>query len=319
MNNYTFIDYKPVQNTFEDDILIGLQENPKRISPKYFYDERGSELFTRICELDEYYPTRTETSILKDHIESISKALGHSPFIIEYGSGTSEKIKSLLRETTGKASYMALDISKEFLIQSTQQLAEEFPRIVVYAVCTDYSKPTQLPEFCKYRENKIIYFPGSSFGNFNTSEQHAFLKNTRKNLNVGEKFLIGLDLVKSTEVLERAYNDFFGVTEAFNKNVLVRMNRELDTNFNIDEFKHIAFFNPKESRIEMHLESKINQYVRIHQKDILFEKGERIHTENSYKFHTANTERFFLQHNFKLNALWTDKQTYFGIFLFEAI
>lgn len=319
LQNFEFFDLKPVISSVEDDILTSLKKTNKRLSPKYFYDETGSKLFTEICELPEYYPTRTEIGILKENIKDISETLGDSPMIVEFGSGASEKIKYILSSTLGKTSYLAMDISKEFLIESSKIVAKLYPEMNVYALCADYSKKISLPKFTTLRNNKVLYFPGSSFGNFDKNEQTNFLTNARKMLSEGESFLIGLDLIKKTPVLNDAYNDSKGITAKFNLNILSHINKLTGSSFDLNSFKHVAFYNEELNRIEMHIESLDNQSISILGEEIFFEKGERIHTENSYKFNIDYVKPLFFNAGFELNNVWTDSNNYFGMFYFKAV
>lgn len=317
--NFHFYDLKPITSSNQDDIMHSLKSEKKYLSPKYFYDKKGSELFTQICELDEYYPTRTEMCILKDNIEDIRSSLGEKPMIIEFGSGASEKIQLILSSIEKRSSYMAIDISKQFLIESSKKVALLYPDINVYALCADYSSTIKLPDFCKLRENKVFYFSGSSFGNFNAEQQKTFLSNARGQLNIGESFLIGVDLIKDVDVLHAAYNDKKGITAEFNLNILSNLNTIGNGDFDLKKFKHYAFFNKEQSRIEMHLKSTENQIVRLFEEDIYFHIDELIHTENSYKFEPTKLKKSFEEYGFKFEKLWTDNKRYFGLFYFRAV
>ena len=240
-------------HSFKDDVVRGLKRAPKKISPKHFYDKKGSELFDEICELPEYYPTRTEMGILRQHSKTIRQLVGENTCLLELGSGASKKVRLLLDEINPK-SYVAMDISQEFLHYSTEQLAKDYPHISITAICADFSKHFDLPESVSV-QNVLAFFPGSSIGNFEPKEAEQFLTFLRKKLGHGSALIIGVDLKKNPEVLHKAYNDSQGVTAEFNKNLLHRMRRELDTDIHPKNFEHKAIYNQQQGRIEMHLVS----------------------------------------------------------------
>ncbi|GAA6136170.1 L-histidine N(alpha)-methyltransferase [Oceaniserpentilla sp. 4NH20-0058] len=313
-----FYDFNRQQSDQKQEILQGLTQTPKRISAKYFYDQTGSELFEAITQLDEYYPTRTEVQLLKDYREAIINKAGRHSVLIEYGSGASTKIQLLLDALKPKA-YVPLDISKDFLFDSAIALRQLFPWLEIHATCLDYSQPAKLPHGLPVNAKKVAFFPGSSLGNFSPNEALSFLKGVRKTVGDQGAMLIGVDLVKSDEVLNAAYNDAKGVTAQFNLNSLAHLNAIGDGNFNVDNFQHHAFFNRALSRIEMHLISKYDQVVSLFGQRLSFKKGEAITTEYSYKFEPNHFANFVQGAGFESEHCWTDKQKNFALFWLTAV
>ncbi len=310
----TLVDLHPRSSDFRDDVLEGLRADPKALAPKYFYDKRGSELFERITELDEYYPTRTEIGILEKQAEHIADLLGENCLLIEYGSGASLKIRILLDALEGGHRYVAIDISREHLIESVERLADEYPRLDAYAVCADYTQPFELPaEALQDAGRRAIFFPGSTIGNFSPSEAARFLRLTADEVGPGGSLLIGVDLKKDRHILEAAYDDEQGVTAEFNLNLLRRTNRELGADFDLAEFRHRAIYNEVEGRVEMHLESLRDQQVRIGEERFRFRQGETIHTENSYKFSVREFQDLASRCGFEPLEVWTDDQGLFSL------
>jgi len=301
------------RQNFLHDILIGLARPQKQIPAKYFYDRRGCELFAAICELPEYYLTRTEIAIMRRFAAEMAQLLGEGCLLIEYGSGASHKTRLLLKHLRTPA-YMAVDIACEQLRASSRELAREFPGMRIYAVCADYSNPVQLPEFrAPGVKRKAIYFTGSTIGNFTKPETIDFLKRAVQVVGPRGAMLVGVDTKKSRARLDAAYNDSKGVTAAFNLNLLARINRELKGNFRLENFRHRAFYNLQKGRIEMHLESATAQRVAIKDKSFDFRAGETIHTENSYKYSLAEFQQLARQAGFKPLRAWTDKQQLFSV------
>lgn len=300
-------------NEFLSDVLSGLSAPQKRLPSKYFYDEIGSQLFDEICELDEYYPTRTEMGIMEDNIKEIVRNIGPEALLIEYGSGSSLKTRILLESLEKLAGYVPIDISKEHLLNSAEQLEHDFPHIEVLPVHADYSGEVILPLPEASVAKKVVYFPGSTIGNFTPEESITFLKRIKKISGEGGGLLIGVDLKKNTDVLEAAYNDAKGVTAAFNLNLLTRINKELCADFDVDAFDHKAIFNTEEGRIEMHLVSKIVQKVTIASTQIIFDVGETIHTENSYKYSLAEFAEVGKKAGLKVQRVWTDPKCLFSV------
>jgi dimethylhistidine N-methyltransferase len=270
-------------DTFAADAIAGLTAKPKTLSPKYFYDLQGSALFDRITQLPEYYPTRCEIGILQDHAPAVASMFPPGCALIEFGSGSSRKARILLSAAATVEAYIPVDISGDFLQQDLIQLRRDLPHLTVHPLVEDFTRKFAIPRQLA-RLPRVGFFPGSTIGNFEPGEAGRFLRHIGKMLGAGSLLVVGIDLVKDKETLNRAYNDAEGVTARFNLNLLVRMNRELSADFDLAAFEHNAFFNPKKNRIEMHLASTKRQTVRINGAAIDFRAGETIHTENSYKY-----------------------------------
>jgi dimethylhistidine N-methyltransferase len=294
------------------EVLNGLQKRQKALSSKFFYDERGSELFEEITHQAEYYPTRTERKILTSNITEIAAVIGSESVIIEPGSGSSKKTRLLLDEIPKLAAYVPVEISQEYLARMVKELRSEYPGLLVKPVCADYTKPFELPEIDTPFEYYVVFYPGSTIGNFRPETAQSFLQMLAEFMVPGGGLLIGVDLKKDPELLEAAYNDKKGVTAAFNKNMLVRLNRELNANFEVDQFVHHAFYNQEKGRIEMHLVSQSEQRVRIGDESISFKKGETIHTENSYKYSLQDFEALVSEW-FSVDQVWTDDDDLFSL------
>ncbi|MCK5778363.1 MAG: L-histidine N(alpha)-methyltransferase [Rhodospirillales bacterium] len=303
---------------FLHDVLQGLAGVPKRLSPKYFYDAEGARLFTEICELDEYYPTRTETGILRDNADDIAKTLGADAMVIEYGSGSLDKVRILLDALDTPVSLCAIDISAEQLQAASDEVRKAYPDLEVLSVEADFTRAVDLPLPKRVPKNRVVFFPGSTIGNFEPADAEAFLSGVRETLGPGGLLLIGVDLKKDTGRLIDAYDDASGVTEAFNKNLLVRINRELGADFDLSLFRHIARYNAHLGRVEMHLESCTDQIVHIDGHAFHFAVGETIHTENSYKYAPAEFEELAHGAGFEKRAAWLDKDRLFAVMLFRA-
>ncbi len=271
------------ERVFAEDALAGLLDEPKHVPPKYFYDQRGSELFERITLLPEYYPTRAEIDILQMHAEAIAKLIPPDAAIVEFGAGFAAKTRILLAAAPQVAAYVPVDISGDFLADTARRLRGEFPQLRVMPVEADFTKPFLLPPTLGMRP-RIGFFPGSTIGNFEPHEANTLLHHAAVMLGPASLFIVGADLAKSADVLNRAYNDSAGVTAAFNLNLLVRINRELGGTFDLANFRHRAFYNPERQRIEMHLVSLKRHKVSVCGRTIEFRRGETIHTENSYKY-----------------------------------
>lgn len=313
------LDLAPPRADFRAEVLDGLTSRPKTVAPKFFYDQRGSELFERICQVDEYYPTRVETALLEAHADEIVELLGERPLLIEYGSGASRKIRVLLERLSTGAHYLAIDISREHLIASAEALAEDYPKIDVFAVCADYSQPLELPaEALDAASKRTVFFPGSTIGNFCPREARAFLRTAARLVGPGGGMLIGVDLKKDRARLEAAYDDAEGVTAEFNLNLLDRINRELDADFELDAFEHRALYNADAGRVEMHLRSLADQSVSIGDEEIPFAEGETIHTESSYKYDVAEFQRMAADSGFSPERVWTDPNELFSVHFLRA-
>lgn len=298
--------------TLREAVLAGLAATPKGISPKFFYDRRGSELFEAICRQPEYYPTRTEERILAAAADEIAALAGPSPSLIEFGSGASRKVRLLL-EALRPARYTGIDISEDFLRTSTQRLAADYPWLDVQALCADFSTELCLPSEHGEGRCPLAFFPGSSIGNFTPAQAQRFMKRLYEQLPPGGGFLVGVDLVKDRTVLEAAYNDAAGLTAAFNLNLMERIRRELDSDIVPERFRHLAFFNAAQSRIEMHLVSLEQQQIRIEGHRFAFAAGESLHTENSYKYSLTSFAALAHAIGFETRAHWTDPQALFSV------
>lgn len=306
-----FYDLHPAPADFRAEVLSGLARSSKRLSPKFFYDRRGSQLFDAITELPEYYPTRTEISILKKHGETIADFLGEDCLLLELGSGSSKKIRVLL-DALKPAAYMPMDISREHLLGSAQALVADYPALEVHAACADFAADFELP-YCPEHLSRAAFFPGSSIGNFEPAQARELLQRVADYLGEGGKLLIGVDLKKDAGVLHAAYNDEQQVTAAFNLNLLQRINRELGADFDLQAFSHDAFYNASEGRVEMHLVSRSEQTVTVAGESFEFDEGETIHTESSYKY---DVEEFLLlaeRAGFVSEQVWTDDQQLFSV------
>ena len=294
------------------EVIEGLQSSPKYLPSKLFYDEKGSALFDEISRLEEYYPTRTEIRIMKDNIEEMSSLLGEGTLLIELGSGSSIKIRLLLDNIPGLAGYVPVDISAEHLHQTVETLKSEYPQIDIFPLAADYTKDFKLPEINNPYDHKAVYYPGSTIGNFTPKEAKEFLRRISKICGDNGGLIIGVDLKKDKQTLENAYNDKEGVTAGFNLNILEHINNELDSNFDIEKFRHFSFFNDEAGRIEMHLISKEVQNVRLNGSSIHFNKGESILTEYSYKY-TLEEFRAVVSDFFEVRKVWTDKNNLFSV------
>lgn len=313
-----FVDLQPAVSRFLDDVLTGLGAAPKALSPKYFYDARGSELFEAICELPEYYPTRTELALMRDHAADMAAQIGADSLLIEFGSGAGVKTETLLRALRPVA-YVPVEIASEALRASTARLAAEFPQLAIIAVCADYMQPLQVPALERVRAaRRIIYFPGSTIGNLTPEEALVFLGRAHKLAGTNGAMLIGVDLKKAPDMLHAAYNDAQGVTAEFNLNLLRRINRELAADFNPDQFRHVAFYNAAAGRIEMHIESLCAQTVTVSGRSFAFAAGERMHTENSCKYSVEEFQRLAQSAGFRAGQVWADRERLFAVHLLRA-
>lgn len=295
-----------------DEVQEGLQKNQKTLPSKFFYDERGSRLFEQITHLDEYYPTRTEISILENNINEIANFIGSEAILIELGSGSSRKTRLLLDRLPSLASYHPVDISEQYLQKIAEQLREDYPHISIQPICADYTSYFALPTPNRSSQKQVIFFPGSTIGNFRPEEAKEFMKNLANLAGGNAALLIGVDLKKDPTVLEAAYNDAKGVTAKFNKNILRRLNFEVDAEFDLKNFRHKAIYNEQEGRIEMHLVSEIDQEVRVDGKRYQFKEGETIHTENSYKY-SLDEFRTLVEEWFSVEKVWADDNQYFSL------
>lgn len=304
-------------SAFEADVLEGLKAIPKYLSAKYFYDGAGSQLFERITELPEYYPTRSEMQILREHAAAIAKLIPAGAALVEFGSGSSKKARIVLRAVRKLAAYVPVDICGEMVEQEALELRPDFPQIKVLPVTADITLPFDLPAEAKAASKRVGFFPGSTIGNFEPHEAAAFLRNAAHILGAGATLIVGADLIKPVEVLNAAYNDAAGVTARFNLNLLVRINRELGGTFRLDGFEHHAFYNGERHRIEMHLASLRRQKVKVAGSTFEFRVGETIHTENSYKYSVESLAALARGVGWQPTGVWTDKRKYFSIQAFR--
>ncbi len=306
-------------DAFKSEVLAGLKSIPKWLAPKFFYDERGSAIFEKICGLAEYYPTRSELEILRKNAEQIAKRLGPDCLLFEFGSGSSKKTRLLLDRMEKISAYLPIDISGDFLSGAANDLRKCYPELAILPICADFTRSLRSFErLFPPSSSRAGFLPGSTLGNFTPDEAADFLRSTAELLGHGGKLLIGIDLIKDRRILEAAYNDALGVTSEFNRNVLHRLKNELGAQIDIGAFEHRAFFNPEESRIEMHLVSKTNQTIVIDGERIGFAAGESIHTENSYKYSPEKFRRLAHSADFEALETWTDPKGYFGVFLLEV-
>jgi len=306
--------YPPTEanSSFLRDVLAGLTARPKRLLPKYFYDEAGAQLFEDITRLPEYYPTRCELAILHEHAADIARFFPAGSALIEFGSGSSKKVRILLAAAPAIAAYMPVDISFEMLVQEADELRRDHPGLAVLPVEADFTQPFVLPAAAAAMAH-IGFFPGSTIGNFEPHEASAFLRHAGRMLGRGASFIIGVDLVKDASILNAAYDDAAGVTAKFNLNLLARINRELDGNFDLASFSHHAFYNSERHRIEMHLASKRRQQVRVAGRTIEMRAGETIHTENSYKYTLESFGALARGSGWSPVCVWTDAGGNFSI------
>ncbi|MES2950767.1 MAG: L-histidine N(alpha)-methyltransferase [Pseudomonadota bacterium] len=299
------------------DLKHGLARQQKNISPKYFYDAEGSRLFDAICTLPEYYPTRTELSILHRHAREIALHIGPHAEIIEFGAGSMQKVRVLLDAMDRPLRYIPLDISGEHLFEAAEKLRKAYPTLEVEPLVTDYTRDLVLPPDVPPEGRRVGFFPGSTLGNFEPLDALRFMRMCAKTLQ-GGAMILGADLVKHPDTLHAAYNDGQGITADFNRNVLVRANRELGADFELDQFAHSAFYNAPYQRIEMHLMSMRPQKVRVGDTSYAFAQGETLHTENSYKFTVDGLHQLAARAGFTPGQSWTDPDHKFCLLWLDA-
>ena len=307
-----FHDHAAEEESFLDAVIEGLSRPQKAIPCRFLYDERGSALFDRICELPEYYPTRTETAILKASAGEIARRIGPRAQLIELGSGSSIKVRILLEALAEPAAYVAVDVSREHLKRAALALAADFPQIAVTAVCADYSAAFPLPEL-PATGRRLAFFPGSTIGNLEPDEAMAFLKLWARRLGSDAAMLVGVDLKKDAQVLNAAYDDAQRITAAFSLNLLARANAELGGDFDVNAFAHQARYNPVDGRVEIHLRSLARQTVTLAGRDFGFERGERVHVEHSYKYAVDQFQALARMAGFQPAAVFTDPSNLFSV------
>jgi len=311
-----FYDYHPAPADFFREVVDGLRRRPRYIPPKFFYDDTGSRLFDAICKLPEYYLTRTETRLLQDKRSEIAELAGPDCVLVEPGSGSSDKVRLLL-DALRPRMYVPIDISKDYLRTVADNLAADYPWLEVRAACADFTQLVDIP-FFPAGVRRVAFFPGSSIGNFDPDAAVVFLRDIAAMVGPGGGLLIGVDLKKDPALLHAAYNDAQQVTAAFNLNLLSRINRELEADFRLDDFRHQAFYDPAKGRIEMHLVSRRDQQVHIDGEVFEFHAGESIQTENSYKYWVDELQQLAARAGFTPQRVWTDAEDLFSLHFFVA-
>jgi dimethylhistidine N-methyltransferase len=306
------------RSEFRDAVLAGLEQKPRAIPAKFLYDARGSALFDAICELPEYYLTRTETEILRQSVADIAAMAGPGCALVEYGSGSSVKSRLLIEAMRNLAAYVPVDISRQHLEATANRLRRDYPHLRVEPVCADYMTLGRLPVDLSAARRRIGFFPGSTIGNLTPVEATAFLRRARGLLGDAGAMVLGVDLKKDPRRLHDAYNDAAGVTAQFTLNLLRRMNRELEANFDLSAFAHEAFYNPVEGRIEIYFRSLRAQTVTVAGQSFAFAEGERVHTEYSYKFDDAGIAALARSAGFTLARTWTDPARLFAVVNLES-
>lgn len=307
------------KENFREEVLRGLSKSPRELPYKFFYDKRGAQLFRQICELPEYYITRTEMEILRMHGADIANALGSEIELIGLGTGAGTKTRILLEELRDPRVYVPIDISKEQLERSAARFREMFPTLQILPVCADYLEPFELPLPRQLSSRSVVYFPGSTIGNFEPEAASEFLERLIDLAGEGGGLLIGVDLQKDRFIIEAAYNDSAGVTAQFNKNLLARINRELGGDFDLDQWQHLAIYNEAEGRMELYLLSKIEQSAQIADRVFHFRAGEHILTEYSYKHTVPSFIALAHDAGFRFEQVWTDPARWFGVCYFTVI
>jgi len=305
---------------FAADVIDGLAAESPALPCKYLYDERGSELFEAICETGDYYVTRADLALHQAHIDEIAAAIGPEAHIIEFGSGAGIKIRAILEAADWPRAYTAIEISREALAQSLEVLRRQFPAIEIHGLAADYTRPIDNEVFRldPPARRRVIYFPGSTISNFTHTQAHEFLARMARMAGEGGAVLIGVDLIKPAERLERAYDDRDGVTAAFNLNLLTRLERDLGARVNPDDFEHRAWFNPEEQRIEMHLVARRDTRIELDGQRFEFTAGDHIHTENSHKYSIESFSALLDGTGLKRIETWTDPDGLFSMHHLEA-
>ncbi len=313
-----FLDHHPGQDSFRDALIAGLAQAHKAIPCRFLYDARGSALFDRICELPEYYPTRTEIGILKDNAAEIAAAIGPDAQLVELGSGSSRKVRILLDALETPSAYVPIDISREHLLAAAGAIAADYPEVRVEAVCADYDQNFDLPAQ-RGEGRRAGFYPGSTIGNLEPDEAQRFLARWARRLGPGAVMLIGVDLKKSAAILEPAYDDAQGVTAAFSKNLLVRANRELGADFDTAAFRHVARYDAVSGQIGIHLVSLACQTVRLAGRAFHLTQGERVHVENSYKYAIGEFADLARGAGYRPAHVWTDEAGLFSVHLLVVL
>jgi len=312
-----FDDQHPPAGDFLRDVISGLKRTPKTIPPVYFYDRKGSALFDQITEAPEYYVTRTELALLDAIAPELAERAGHGAVVVEPGSGSSVKIRKLLDALGDPAGYVGLDISCDHLLDACAELKLDYPELSIGAVCADFTSGLDLDHLPLPQGRRVIFFPGSTIGNFEPEAARAVLAGFRKGMRRGDAVLIGADRVKAAETLVAAYDDAAGITAQFNLNLLTRINRELDGTIPVEAFTHLSLWNTEKSRIEMHLETTRKVSFSIKGEHFEMEKGERLHTENSHKFTPQAFGKLAETAGFQITQSWSDADEFFTLYWLE--
>lgn len=323
-NPMPLLDLAPERDSILEDVLEGLSQNPKRLPSKYFYDRRGSDLFDAICELPEYYPTRTELGIMRNHSADMADIIGEEACVIEIGSGSGIKTKLLLRGLENPLAYIPIDISRDHLLDSAEILASEFSNVEITPICADFLQPLTVPEGLPECQNFVIYFPGSTLGNLTHRQADVLLEelaavsrqctaNSESQDPARGGLLLGIDLQKDVAVLEAAYNDSQNVTAEFNLNILRHINDRLDCQIPVSNFKHSAPYNATENRIEMHLVAKNSCRFQVGDEEFRIRLGESILTEYSHKYDLTELSARLDKCGWKSRKVWTDPKNYFAV------
>jgi dimethylhistidine N-methyltransferase len=308
---------KSAHDTLTNDVLEGLKKQPKELSPVWFYDELGSFLFDNICELPEYYITRTELQIMHGHALEMARHIGPEAALIEFGSGTSLKTRLLLDRLENPLAYVPVDISREHLFTAAGALAKDYPNLHIVPLCADFTQNFELPPFIRSAQRRIVYFPGSTLGNFDREQARKLLVRMHDVVGKNGAVLIGIDLRKDPSVLERAYDDAAGVTAEFNINALRHVNRELGADFDLDAFDHLAVWVENESRIEMHLVSKKDQVVHLGGEKVRIGRGEHLRTEYCHKYTLESFSELAATAGLAVKRVWMDPNKQFSVQLLE--
>ena len=306
-------DLRPTPDDITGDVLAGLSATPKRLPSKYFYDARGSKLFEEITRQPEYYPTRIELALLDASMPAIAAAVGACAHVVEYGSGSGRKTERLLEGLDDAVAYTPIEISRSALVASVERLAEAFPHIEMLPVCADFTEPVPLPEPGRDPRHTLVFFPGSTLGNFTCDDAVRLLRAMRSTMGPRGQALIGIDLDKDTAVIEAAYNDAAGVTAAFTLNLLARLNREIGSDFDLDGFHHQARYRRERGRIETHLVSQRAQTVTVAGQHFEFAAGEAMQVEYSHKYSDAGFAALAVRAGLRIVARWNDPRDWFGL------
>jgi len=310
---------QPSVAQFLADVHWGLSQSPKAVPCKYFYDERGSKLFDQICLLEEYYLTRAEDEIIKRHAQEMADQIGPGVMLVEYGSGSSTKTRALLDRLDAPVAYVPVDISREHLHRTAVELSRTYPQIEILPVCADFTRPFKLPKSRRTPTHSAVFFPGSTIGNFQPEAARAMLGQIAPLCGAGGGLLIGIDLQKDAAAIEAAYNDSRGVTAQFNLNILRRINRELDGNFDVDQFEHRATYDSQSGRIEMALVSRRPQSVTVGSQEFDFAVGEAITTEYSHKYTVDGFAALAADAALTLRRTWFDARKQFAVLHFALL